>query len=144
MRRNGRLLPRRCRSEGGFILFLAIFVLLIVTVAGLATMRAADQLAGLIAASPGEKDLIARPASGRAIAAGIAGAKYIEIPGASHAFPVLEPERCATLVLDHLARAEEERLAGDDAKLCDNRANLVEQFYRTFGLAPCKLEGRFQ
>ena len=38
MRRNGRLLPRRARSEEGFVLFLAIFVLLVVTVAGLATM----------------------------------------------------------------------------------------------------------
>ena len=38
MRRNGRLLPRRARSEEGFVLFLAIFILLVVTVAGLATM----------------------------------------------------------------------------------------------------------
>ena len=38
MKRNGRLLPRRARSEEGFVLFLAIFILLVVTVAGLATM----------------------------------------------------------------------------------------------------------
>ena len=38
MRGNGRLLPRRGRSEEGFVLFLAIFILLVVTVAGLATM----------------------------------------------------------------------------------------------------------
>ncbi len=38
MRGNGRLLQRRGRSEEGFVLFLAIFILLVVTVAGLATM----------------------------------------------------------------------------------------------------------
>jgi len=53
-----------------------------------------------------EKDPIARPSSGRSIAAGIPGARYIEIPGASHAFPVLDAERCAALVLEHLAEAE--------------------------------------
>src|SRR5262249_10610464 len=41
----------------------------------------------------GEKDPIARPSSGRSIASGILGAKYVEIPGASHAFPILDPER---------------------------------------------------
>jgi pimeloyl-ACP methyl ester carboxylesterase len=50
----------------------------------------------------GDKDMIARPSSGRAIAAGIAGSRYLEIPGASHAFPILEAERCAALLLDHL------------------------------------------
>lgn len=54
----------------------------------------------------GEKDLVARPSSGRAIAAGIAGSRYIEIPGASHAFPILEAERCAGLLLENLAAAE--------------------------------------
>lgn len=54
----------------------------------------------------GEKDPIARPASGRAIAAGIAGARYIEIPGASHAFPILEAGRCGALLLEHLGEAE--------------------------------------
>ena len=54
----------------------------------------------------GEKDMIARPSSGRAIATGIPGARYIEIPGASHAFPILEAERCAALLLAHLAGAE--------------------------------------
>jgi aminoacrylate hydrolase len=54
----------------------------------------------------GEKDTLAPPASGRALAAGIPGSRYIEIPGASHALPVLEAERCASLLLDHLAEAE--------------------------------------
>jgi len=57
-----------------------------------------------------ENDPIARPSSGKAIATGIAGAKYIEVPGASHSFPILEPERCGDLVLEHLAGAERNRL----------------------------------
>ena len=54
----------------------------------------------------GEKDMIARPESGRAITAGIPGARYVEIPGASHALPVLEAERCGALLLEHLTGAE--------------------------------------
>lgn len=57
----------------------------------------------------GEKDPIARPSSGRAIASGIPGARYIEIPGASHAFPILDPERCGELLLKHLDAAERAR-----------------------------------
>jgi pimeloyl-ACP methyl ester carboxylesterase len=49
-----------------------------------------------------EHDLIARPASGRAIAAGIPGARFVEVAGASHALPVLEPERCAELLMSHM------------------------------------------
>jgi pimeloyl-ACP methyl ester carboxylesterase len=58
-----------------------------------------------------EKDLIAPPSSGRVIAAGIPGARYIEIAGASHSFPILEPERCGALTLAHLAEAERRYLA---------------------------------
>ncbi|MEO7651580.1 MAG: alpha/beta fold hydrolase, partial [Bryobacteraceae bacterium] len=54
----------------------------------------------------GEEDLMARPSSGRAIAAGIPGSRFIGIPGASHAFPIVEPERCAALLLQHIAGAE--------------------------------------
>jgi len=54
----------------------------------------------------GEKDLIARPSSGRAIAGGIPGAVYIEIAGGSHAFPILEPERCAALISEQLASVD--------------------------------------
>jgi len=56
-----------------------------------------------------EKDLIARPELGRAIASGIPGARYLEIPGASHAFPILEAERCAALIMEHLSGAEARR-----------------------------------
>src|SRR5262249_38681712 len=54
----------------------------------------------------GEKDLIAPPAAGRAIAAGIPGARYVEIPGASHSLPVLQAEECGALLLEHLTAAE--------------------------------------
>ncbi len=52
-----------------------------------------------------EHDLIARPSSGRAIAEGIPGAHFMEIKGASHAFPVLEPGRCAALLIEHISRS---------------------------------------
>jgi pimeloyl-ACP methyl ester carboxylesterase len=52
------------------------------------------------------KDMIARPELGRILAAGIAGARYVEIPGAAHAFPILEPDRCAELLGEHLEKAE--------------------------------------
>lgn len=57
-----------------------------------------------------EEDMMAPPSSGRAIAAGIPGARYIEIPGASHAFPVMDAERCGALLLEHLADAERRTL----------------------------------
>lgn len=80
----------------------------------LAAMAAQDVTAKLneLAGIPtlvisGEKDLIARPDSGKAIARGIPGARYIEIAGASHAFPIIEVQRCADLILEHLAAAEQ-------------------------------------
>lgn len=55
----------------------------------------------------GDKDLIAPPKLGRALAAGIPGARFFEIAGAAHSFPVIEPDRCAELILDHLSKLEE-------------------------------------
>lgn len=52
-----------------------------------------------------EHDLIAQPASGRLIAEGIPGARFVEIAGASHALPILEPERCAKLLTGHMSHA---------------------------------------
>jgi pimeloyl-ACP methyl ester carboxylesterase len=52
------------------------------------------------------EDMIARPELGRALAAGIPGARYIEIAGAAHSFPILDPDRCAELLLEHLENAE--------------------------------------
>ena len=54
----------------------------------------------------GEQDMLAPPSSGRVIAAAIAGSCYVEIAGATHAFPVLEPDRCTAMLLPHLERAE--------------------------------------
>ena len=51
-------------------------------------------------------DPIAPPKLGKAIAAAIAGARFVEFPNASHALPI----QCATevnaLLLDHLTHAE--------------------------------------
>ncbi|HVW09475.1 MAG TPA: alpha/beta fold hydrolase [Bryobacteraceae bacterium] len=73
-------------------------------------MRKSDLTArlGEIAGIPtlvvnGGKDRIARPALGRALSAGIPGARYVEIPGAGHTLPVIDPERCAALVFEHLS-----------------------------------------
>jgi pimeloyl-ACP methyl ester carboxylesterase len=54
----------------------------------------------------GEKDRLARPELGRALAAGIPGARYMEIAGAGHSLPVIDPELCAALILEHLAEQE--------------------------------------
>jgi pimeloyl-ACP methyl ester carboxylesterase len=84
-----------------------------VTAAQMKAMKAHDvtgrlgELAGIpTLVVSAEKDPIARPAAGRAMAAGIPGARYIEAAGASHSFPVLEAERCGALLLEHLASAE--------------------------------------
>jgi pimeloyl-ACP methyl ester carboxylesterase len=72
-------------------------------------MRGADLTARLseLAGIPtlvvnGEKDRLARPELGRALAAGIPGARYVEIAGAGHSLPVIDPEVCAALILSHL------------------------------------------
>jgi pimeloyl-ACP methyl ester carboxylesterase len=54
----------------------------------------------------GKEDRLARPALGLALAAGIPGARYVEIPGAGHSLPVIDPERCGALILEHLAGRE--------------------------------------
>lgn len=54
----------------------------------------------------GGEDLVAPPSAGRELAAGIAGARYVEIPGAAHALPVLQVAECAELLKEHLAMAE--------------------------------------
>lgn len=50
-------------------------------------------------------DPIARPECGRALAAGIPGARYVELDGASHAVVVHEPERINALLLEHVGAA---------------------------------------
>jgi len=52
----------------------------------------------------GGKDMIARPELGRALAAGIPGARYVEIPEAGHSLPIIDPDRCAGIVLEHLGK----------------------------------------
>ncbi|MBX9624039.1 MAG: alpha/beta hydrolase [Gemmataceae bacterium] len=54
----------------------------------------------------GAHDPIAPPALGRALAAGITGARYVEWADASHAAPVQFPDRTNTLLAEHFARAD--------------------------------------
>jgi pimeloyl-ACP methyl ester carboxylesterase len=62
---------------------------------------------GALAAIPtlvvsGAHDLIARPSSGRALAAAIPGARYVEFPDAAHALPIQCAEKVNALLLAHL------------------------------------------
>jgi pimeloyl-ACP methyl ester carboxylesterase len=50
-------------------------------------------------------DRIARPASGRAIAAGVPGARYVEIADAAHGLPIRQADRVNALLVEHLGRA---------------------------------------
>lgn len=58
-----------------------------------------------------EHDPIAPPRSGRKLAGGIPGARYAELPGASHGVPIQFPDRINSLLLDHLAAADLEQRA---------------------------------
>ncbi|MGE0160802.1 MAG: alpha/beta fold hydrolase [Gemmatimonadales bacterium] len=77
----------------------------------LARYDASDRLASLryipTLVVSGELDRIARPSSGRALAAAIPGARYVEVPGAGHALPAYHPDVINKGLLDHLLAAEE-------------------------------------
>jgi pimeloyl-ACP methyl ester carboxylesterase len=51
-------------------------------------------------------DRIARPEFGRALAAGVPGARYIELADAAHGVPIERPEQINKLLLEHLAQTE--------------------------------------
>jgi len=53
----------------------------------------------------GELDVIARPSSGRALAAAIPGARYVELAGAAHGVPIYDAAVVNELLRAHLARA---------------------------------------
>ncbi|NTU82609.1 MAG: hypothetical protein HGA45_25110 [Chloroflexales bacterium] len=81
--------------------------------AQLAAMRAYDatgrlgELAGLpTLVVSAAHDPIAPPALGRALAAGIRGARYIEIAQASHGLPIQYPDATTAMLAAHLAQAE--------------------------------------
>lgn len=57
-------------------------------------------------------DRIAPPPSGRALAAGIGGATYVQIAGAAHGVPIHQADRVNGLLAEHLAKAERAWLAG--------------------------------
>jgi pimeloyl-ACP methyl ester carboxylesterase len=67
-----------------------------------------SELAGLpTLVLSGTHDRIAPPASGRAIATGIPGARYEEFPEAAHGLPIQLPDRVNVLLAEHFAAAEE-------------------------------------
>lgn len=51
-------------------------------------------------------DPIAPPRLGRVLAGGIPGARYVEVPDASHGLPIHRPDRLNELLLEHLASAQ--------------------------------------
>lgn len=51
-------------------------------------------------------DRIARPTSGKAIAQGIPGARYVEFEDASHGLPIQHAQRVNALLADHLALSD--------------------------------------
>ena len=68
--------------------------------------RGLDTLAGLpTLVVSGAHDLIARPALGRALAASIPGARYVEFADAGHALPIECAGRANELLLSHLDAA---------------------------------------
>ena len=56
-------------------------------------------------------DRIAPPYGGRALAEGIPGARYVEIPGSAHGVPITHAAEVNTLLLEHLTNAERHWLA---------------------------------
>lgn len=79
----------------------------------LQALRAADATTGLkeLAGIPtlvvsGAHDPIAPPRAGKALAAGIPGARYVEFADASHGLPVEHPDRANDLLAEHLTAAE--------------------------------------
>lgn len=69
-----------------------------------ASLGALDGIATLVLSA--EHDLIAPPKFGRALAARIPGAKYVEIPGAGHGVTIHHADAVNRILLDHLDSAE--------------------------------------
>jgi pimeloyl-ACP methyl ester carboxylesterase len=84
-----------------------------VTMKQLGAMRAYDATTHLAALSglptlvvSAAHDPIAPPVLGRALAAGISGARYVELPDASHGVPIHDPAGINALLIEHLEKAE--------------------------------------
>jgi pimeloyl-ACP methyl ester carboxylesterase len=79
----------------------------------LRAMRAADpsprlgELAGLPAlVVSAARDPIAPPAAGRRLASGLPGARYVEVPAASHGLPITHADLVNALLREHLSAAD--------------------------------------
>jgi pimeloyl-ACP methyl ester carboxylesterase len=88
--------------------------------AQIAAMRRCDLSARLAELAPiptlvlsAAQDGIAPPALGRALAAGIPGARYVELPDAAHGAPITHAAQVNALLREHFAAAET-ILAGPD------------------------------
>jgi pimeloyl-ACP methyl ester carboxylesterase len=78
------------------------------------TMARADarpflsELAGIpTLVASAEHDRIATPASGRELAQGIPGARYVELSGTAHAMTITRATEVNALLMEHLAQAEQ-------------------------------------
>ena len=61
-------------------------------------------------------DPIAPPELGRALAAGIPGSRFVEIPGASHGLPITHADQVNRLLADHVSAVETAPLSGSDTR----------------------------
>jgi pimeloyl-ACP methyl ester carboxylesterase len=59
----------------------------------------------------GEADRIARPEYGRALAAAIPGARYVELAKAAHAVPIESPEIVNRLLVEHMSAGAPRQVA---------------------------------
>ncbi|MBX3276298.1 MAG: alpha/beta fold hydrolase [Sandaracinaceae bacterium] len=70
-----------------------------------ASPRLAELASRPVLVVSGSEDRVTRPRFGRALAEGIAGARYVELAAAGHAAPVQQASRVNALLAEHLAGA---------------------------------------
>jgi pimeloyl-ACP methyl ester carboxylesterase len=75
-----------------------------------------SELAGLpTLVASAEHDRIATPASGRELARGLPGARYVELPGTAHAMTITRAAEVNALLVEHLEQAERSPNAASSA-----------------------------
>jgi len=63
----------------------------------------------------GAYDRIAPPWAGRAIAQGIVGSRFVELPDAAHGVPIHTPELINPLLIEHISQAESKAFTSQNA-----------------------------